>query len=234
MSPGFHEQECPILSSMRPMDIDLERFAQHLFEPESYFEILLRGHLWMENLINRILEIQVVNEGALDLDRIGFRQKVDIAQAFGFISQNDGYALKALNRLRNRLAHNLMAEPSGSEIRDLVNTLTGAVKAGYDAALHDPETIKQTDKCADLRYWIFCYAMELDYLYACTKYQKINHVKLAQVYAFRYASKLDGKEVSEEEARSRFNLEPPPVPDKVWGTLDGQSYRRRQGIQVDD
>jgi hypothetical protein len=125
------------------MDIDIERFTQHLYEPESSFEILLRGHLWMENFINRILEIHIVNTGVLDLDRIGFRQKVDIAQSFGFISQEDGYALKALNRLRNKLAHNLMAEPSESEIRDLVNTLTGAVRAAFDAVIHRPEIVEQ-------------------------------------------------------------------------------------------
>ena len=116
---------------------------------------------------------------------MGFRQKVDIAQAFGFISREDGYALKALNRLRNKLAHNLMAEPSESEIRDLVNTLTGAVKAAFDAVTHHPEIIKQADKCADLRYWIISYAMELDYLYARARYRKTNHVKLAQEGSFR-------------------------------------------------
>lgn len=216
------------------MDIDIDRFAQHLFEPTSSFEILLRGHLWMENLISRILEINIVNADVLDLDRMGFRQKVDIAQAFGFISQENGYALKALNRLRNKLAHNLMAEPSEIEIRDLVNTLTGEVKEAFAAALHQLEIRKEADKCADLRYWIFCYAMELDYLYARTKYRKTNQVKLAQVTAFRYASKQFGKEVSEEEARSKYNLEPPPMPDKIWGTAMSRAYRRAENIQVDD
>jgi hypothetical protein len=57
------------------MEIDAERFEHHIWEPESSFEILLRGHLWIESLIQRIIEINIVNAGVLDLDRMGFRQK---------------------------------------------------------------------------------------------------------------------------------------------------------------
>lgn len=216
------------------MGTDMDRFEQHLFKPESSFEILLRGHLWMENLINRILELHIVNAGVLDLDRMGFRQKIDLAQAFGFISQADGNALKALNRLRNKLAHNLMAEPSEREIRDLVNTLTGPVKAAFDAVVHHPDVVKQADKFTDLRYWVVCYVMELDYRHAMTRYQKTNRVKLAQVHAARYASKMyGGQELSEEEAMNRFNLEPPPKLDEIWIAVIDRNYERDKDIQVD-
>jgi hypothetical protein len=57
------------------MEIDAERFEHHIWEPESSFEILLRGHLWIESLIQRIIGINIVNAGVLDLDRMGFRQK---------------------------------------------------------------------------------------------------------------------------------------------------------------
>ena len=115
------------------MEIDVEQFEQHIFEPESAFEILLRGHLWIENLVQRIIEIKIVNTEVLDLDRMGFRQKIDIAQAFGFIHQEDGNAFKTLNRLRNKLAHDLMAEPSESEVTQLVSVLSGPTKAAFDA-----------------------------------------------------------------------------------------------------
>jgi hypothetical protein len=207
---------------------DIERFEQHLFEPESSFEILLRGHLWIENFVGRILELRIVNQGVLDLDRMSFRQKIDIAQAFGFITQEDGQAFKVLNRLRNKLAHNLMVEPSEEEIRHLVSTLTGAKEAAFNAVMNHPDTAQYADKFAALRYWFISYVMDLDYLCARMKYAKDNHIKLAQVAGARIGSKAVGKEISEEEARNQFNLEPPPVLDKVWiSVIDHYSARRR-------
>jgi hypothetical protein len=86
-----------------------------------------------------------------------------------------------------------------------------------------------------LRYWLLCFVMELDYLYAQAQYQKTNHVKLAQVHAARYASKVyGGQELSEEEARNRFNLEPPPRLDEIWIALIDRNYQRDKSIQVDD
>jgi hypothetical protein len=103
------------------MAINKRQFEIHIFEPESSFEILIRGHLWIESLINQILAVHMTDSSILDIDRLGFRQKVDIAQAFGFIYPEDGRALRELNRLRNKLAHDLSAEPRESDIQNLLN-----------------------------------------------------------------------------------------------------------------
>lgn len=200
------------------MAIDKDKFNEHLFKPDTSFEILLRGHLWMENLVNDILDVQIVDSTTLDLDRMGFRQKIDIAQAFGFISQEDGRALRELNRLRNRLAHNLWAEPSESDIRNLIGFLAGPTKEAFDAVMAVPEVIEQSDsRFFHLRYWFFCYAMHLDYLCTMKKYEKDNRLKLIQVAAVRYASKqFAGKEITEEEARRQFDLADPPNPSDSW------------------
>jgi hypothetical protein len=192
--------------------IDRQQFEKHLFEPESSFEILLRGHLWVESLMNSVLEAHIVDAKALDLDRVAFRQKVDIAQAFGFITQEDGAAFRVLNRLRNKLAHNLTAEPNEDDIRALVNTLAGPAKAAFDAVMKVPEVMQQAGpKYFPLRYWFFCYAMYLDHLCAMARYRKENELKLVQVAAVRVASeKYRGIEITEEEARRQFGLADPP------------------------
>lgn len=213
-------------SSIRLMD-DIERFEQHLFEPDSAFEILLRGHLWMENLVEAILKINIVNPEALDIERMGFRQKIDIAQAFGFISPLDGIAFKALNRLRNKLAHDLMAEPSESEVRNLVSTLTGPVKAAFDAVMQHPDIVREADEFANLRYWFISYAAHLDHVIATMRYWKENRTKLAQVAGARFGSRMSGgQELSEEEARRIYNLDPPPLPDEIWIGVIDRNYRR--------
>jgi len=102
------------------MPVDKKLFSTHTLDAKTPFEILIRGHLWIENLINQTLIANMADPGALDLDRMGFRQKIDVAQAFGFITKEDGVALRELNRFRNRLAHDLSAEPNEGDLRNLV------------------------------------------------------------------------------------------------------------------
>lgn len=200
------------------MTIDKAKFEEHVFKPENAFEILLRGHLWVENLLNRILETQIVSPGVIDIDRMAFRQKVDTADAFGFISIEDGKALRELNRMRNKLAHNLLEEPGQADFAFLVSLLPRPAKAAFDAVMTVPAVSEQSNSLFfQLRYWFFCYVMHLDHLAAMAQYQKDNRTKLLQVTSVRYASKkYGGKEISEEDARRQFDLADPPDPKDSW------------------
>ena len=200
------------------MTINRQQFEQHLFAPDSSFEVLLRGHLWTESLINQLLDIAAVDSGALDLDRIGFRQKVDIAQAFGLIQRRDGHALRTMNRLRNRLTRNLDAVPTDDDVLDLETKLGGSVRSAFDAVIQSASSKEPTDSAlVRLRYWFFCYAMYLDFLAAKRKYEEENELKLLQVAAIRYAAKnYNRQQVSEDEARRRVGLPDPPNPADSW------------------
>ncbi len=200
------------------MTINRQQFEQHLFAPDSLFEVLLRGQLWTESLINQLLEIATVDSGVLELDRIGFRQKIDIAQAFGLIQRRDGHALRAMNRLRNRLTRNLDAAPSVDDVMDLENKLGGSVRSAFDAVLLSAQSKEQTDSAlVRLRYWFFCYAMYLDFLAAKRRYEEVNELKLLQVAAIRYAAKAyNRQQISEDEARRQVGLPDPPNPADSW------------------
>jgi hypothetical protein len=200
------------------LTINRQQFEQHLFAPDTSFEVLLRGHLWTESLISALLEVSAADASALDLDRIGFRQKVDIAQAFGLIQRRDGHALRAMNRLRNRLTRNLAAGPTDDDVRDLESRLGGSVKSAFDAVIESAKSKEQTESAlVRLRYWFFCYAMYLDFLSAKIKYDKENEMKLLQVAAIRYAAKVySHKQVSEDEARRQVGLPAPPDPADSW------------------
>lgn len=201
------------------MTIDKNQFNQHLFKPESHFEILLRGHLWLESFINRILDIHIVDASSLDTDRITFRQKIDVAQAFGFIKAGDGTALRELNRLRNRLAHNVMAEPTKGEIKALIATLSDRPRSIFDNVARVPEVIAQfkESELAPLRYWFFAYATHLDYVCSLQEYESENEIKLLQVAAVQVAREMSGSsEIPIEELRRQFELEDPPDPHAIW------------------
>jgi hypothetical protein len=199
--------------------INRQQFEQHLLAPDSSLEVMLRGHLWIESLINQLLEIAAVDSRALDLDRIGFQRKIDVAQAFGLVQRRDGHALRAMNRIRSRLAHDLAAGPTAEDLFDLENKLAGTVAAAFQAVLQSAKDKERTDSpLVRLRYWFFCYAIYLDFLASKMKYDKENELKLLQVAAIRYAAKAyNHQQISEDEARRQVGLPDPPDPAASFG-----------------
>lgn len=172
----------------------------------------MQGHLLIETLLNQLVKAAAADARALDLDRMAFRQKVDMAQAFGLIQQRDGHALRAMNRIRSRLTHDLAAGPSEEDVLDLESKLGGAVASAFDAVIKSAHGRKQTESALiRLRYWFFCYAIYLDFLSAKIKYEKDNELKLLQVAAIRYAARVYNHEnLSEEDARRKVGLPEPP------------------------
>lgn len=88
-------------------------------EGRSLVEVLLRGHLWVETHLVGLLESELANPDALNLDRMAFAQKVSLANALGLLSPDEVATMKVLNRMRNRLAHNLGGEPTEEAIAEL-------------------------------------------------------------------------------------------------------------------
>lgn len=172
----------------------------------------MQGHLLTETLLNQLVDIAAPDPRALDMDRLGYRHKVDIAQAFGLIARRDGHALRAMNRIRSRLTHDLAAGPTEEDILDLESKLGGPVASAFDAVIESAQGRMQTESpLIRLRYWFFCYAIYLDFLAAKIRYEKDNELKLLQVAAIRYAAKAyDNKHLSEEEARRQVGLPDPP------------------------
>jgi hypothetical protein len=196
------------------MIINKSQFEQQLIAPTNSFEILLRGHLWAEFLLDNLLKIHMTDTGAFDLDRAGFRQKVDIAQAFGFLSADEAGALRALNRLRNKLAHELSSGPSDSDIENLVSALHGRMRSVFDAAISSGATIGDepiTSALVRLKYWLFSFAFSLDAHIALSDYNLRYQSEIMVFHAIKIASEEYSKRpVSDEDARRQAGLPEPP------------------------
>lgn len=95
------------------------RVYKHLYELNDTSLIILKGHLLVEEEINELLDVLLNKPIALKNGDFNFFQKFCILQAVidpQYLSQKDWQAIKQLNNLRNKLAHNL--EPKG--IKDIV------------------------------------------------------------------------------------------------------------------
>jgi hypothetical protein len=82
-------------------------------------ETVLRGHLWIERGMNLILERVSVDESELGRARLTFAQKVAVLAALGHIEEDEAVAVRAVNGVRNRLAHDVSAELSKDEVNAL-------------------------------------------------------------------------------------------------------------------
>lgn len=107
----------------------------------STFEVILRGHLWVEAELVKSLEATMPFPTRARLDRLTFLQKVALAAGHGLVRHDDVPAFNKLNALRNRLAHNLgtgitpadeadLKSCAGKHLLGLVDGLEG--RAGKD------------------------------------------------------------------------------------------------------
>jgi hypothetical protein len=68
---------------------------------------VIRGHLYVESALIQQIESAIPNKDGFDTPGLLFILKVNLAVALARVDPADAGALKALNRLRVKFAHNL-------------------------------------------------------------------------------------------------------------------------------
>jgi len=81
--------------------------------------ILVNVHLHLEAFVIELASRRLAKPAALDFDRLNFPSKVGLAIALGAIPEIAGPALRTINTIRNRLAHNLRAEVTEADVTTL-------------------------------------------------------------------------------------------------------------------
>lgn len=144
---------------MAPIDLGL--FVEHT-RGRSVVEVLLRGHLWLENAVIDLIEADVANPAALNMDRMTFANKVNLAEALGLLSPGDAATLRTLNKIRNRLAHNLHGEPTPEDLATLHRGLSPSqldlaskLGAAEEFRTTDPET-QHVDQLSTITLALLC------------------------------------------------------------------------------
>ncbi len=96
------------------------------------FEVVLRGHLWVESELLRSLEAALPFPALAELDRIAFGHKVALVAAHGLMKPDERSGFQRLNLMRNRLAHRLDGEFTERDESDLLNALGARHRANVD------------------------------------------------------------------------------------------------------
>lgn len=127
------EDELRALSSIRSFDED--RLREHLKGDQ--FQQVLHGHLYFDHVLTALLTEEFKNPKAVDLTRTSFAQKLSLVDALGLLPHDLVPGIAALNRLRNRLAHNLNATIGESELTKLRTALPSALQKEVREAKHN-------------------------------------------------------------------------------------------------
>jgi hypothetical protein len=82
--------------------------------------ILVTAHLHLESLIIGFIDHALMKPKALDVARLSFPMKVDLAIALGSFPEHVKSAALTINRIRNRFAHEIDATIGAEDVRQLL------------------------------------------------------------------------------------------------------------------
>jgi hypothetical protein len=112
--------------AMRASILEQRRFDAHLFAEPDDLGAIIRGLLYVENSLRKILtEGPVSNPEALQLDKAGARHLANVALALGLIPEQTARCVKRLVKIRDEFAHQLDRELTREEVDAFVVSIPG-------------------------------------------------------------------------------------------------------------
>jgi hypothetical protein len=84
---------------------------------------VLRSHLLCERGLNSLAELLLVRPEVLSVEQMGFASKARMLCALGLLEKSEMHGLLTLNRLRNRMAHEFLAQLTDDDRRQFVGSL---------------------------------------------------------------------------------------------------------------
>ena len=204
------------------MPIDVQRLRDHLSD-DSGQTAVLKAHLWVESMLIGLIEVSLPRPSVLDLDRMTFAQKLRLAEATGGLQSEMVPWLKALNRLRNRLAHELDEDASDEAFDRLAEVADNRL----DLAVLVPAAVPEdASPYARFRNWVAVYLLALEWHRMRLEWRK-RHRDAIQSYDMQLALfAMAGTEVSEEkreELRATWGFPAEPSYRDVFVNGDGSS-----------
>ncbi|WP_257139109.1 hypothetical protein [Bacillus pseudomycoides] len=155
---------------------DADEFMKATNE-EDELQIVLRGHIYIEHEIERLLRNHLVEPDAILSNRFTFMSKLNLAVALGLISMDKKIPYKILNDLRNDYAHELNYKMTGKALRGLVQSMDKEIRGDVfkrewneKREMSDEKRDLLKLKRAMLSLWV--YASKLVHTLSINEYEK--------------------------------------------------------------
>lgn len=158
------------------VDKDVQEFLDATLGGDE-LQVILRGHLYIEHELEKLLKIYMVEPQLVLTDRFMFMNKINLAIALGALSLDKKMPYKRLNELRNNYVHQLKFKVSETDLNRLVDS--------FDRDLRDEVSVKKWNEklpeeyrrshisklqCAVLGLWT--YLLKLVHVESTRKFKK--------------------------------------------------------------
>ena len=183
----------------------------------------MKAHLWVESLLIGLIEVSLAQPEVLDLDRMTFAQKLRLAEACGGLQPETVPWIRALNRLRNSLAHELDGEATDEALEGLARFADKRL----DLAVLVPAAVPEgTSEESRFRLWVAVYLLALEWHRMRLEWRK-THRDALQRYEVQLALlALNGTDVTDKkrnEVRELCGFTPEPSYRDVFVNAEGSS-----------
>lgn len=99
---------------------DTKGFEKRVETGEDWHRVI-QAHLYLDHAVTTLIADTLVRPDAVRLGRMGFAQKTDLIEAMGSLPDDLLSAVRAVNGLRNRIAHQLEFSITRKDLSDLRN-----------------------------------------------------------------------------------------------------------------
>jgi len=99
--------------------------------------IVLAGHLYVEAALTALIEAVIPFPADLPVSKESFDRKIRLALALGILHPSEATGYRALNELRNDLAHGLPPHVTVGQVESLVHHLSELQKTAIEAGIVD-------------------------------------------------------------------------------------------------
>jgi hypothetical protein len=106
------------------METRNKKFENQLNSFDDALQIIIRGHLYVGAEIDDLITEQLPQPEYLDLDSFNFPKKIDLLIDLGLLPPEDKGGYLSLNRLRNKIAHDLDYIITEDQVNKLYQSLS--------------------------------------------------------------------------------------------------------------
>lgn len=106
----------------KPLSFDTGRFKERISIEEPWQQ-LIQTHLYLDHIVSLLLVDALHKPSAINTGRMAFVQKLQLVEGMGLLMDDVAAAIRVVNSLRNKIAHDLNFEISETDERNVVNAI---------------------------------------------------------------------------------------------------------------
>jgi hypothetical protein len=92
-------------------------------DTKDFLRLVIIGHLYLQAVLSELISERLPQPNAIDLEDLRFLQVVDLAISLELVAANERKPFELLNRLRNKLAHELGHVVTIGEVAEVLESM---------------------------------------------------------------------------------------------------------------